>query len=132
VQAVRSDIKLMHRPCWVLAADDPAALASFYGTLCGIDPGSGDGVRVLQLPGAGSLMLYRPSRQRPQPAQHGRLALCLRVERLEAAQDQALGLGAAVLEPMRQEPFGREVWLTDPEGNRLLLLETIPQYTPGP
>jgi predicted enzyme related to lactoylglutathione lyase len=72
-------------------------------------------------------VLYRPSRQRPQPAQPGRLALCLRVERLEATQDQALALGAAGLEPVRQEPFGREVWLKDPEGNRLLLLETIPQ-----
>jgi hypothetical protein len=34
----------------------------------------------------------------------------------------ALALGASVQDPPRQEPFGAEAWLLDPEGNRLLLL----------
>jgi predicted enzyme related to lactoylglutathione lyase len=34
----------------------------------------------------------------------------------------ALELGASVVDPPRQEPFGAEAWLLDPEGNRLLLL----------
>jgi hypothetical protein len=34
----------------------------------------------------------------------------------------ALELGASVEDPPRQEPFGAEAWLLDPEGNRLLLL----------
>jgi len=34
----------------------------------------------------------------------------------------ALKLGASVDDSPRQEPFGAEAWLLDPEGNRLLLL----------
>jgi hypothetical protein len=34
----------------------------------------------------------------------------------------ALELGASVGDPPRQEPFGAEAWLLDPEGNRVLLL----------
>ena len=34
----------------------------------------------------------------------------------------ALELGASVGDPPRQEPFGAEAWLLDPEDNRLLLL----------
>ena len=34
----------------------------------------------------------------------------------------ALELGASVDDSPRQEPFGAEAWLLDPEGNRLLLL----------
>ena len=34
----------------------------------------------------------------------------------------ALDLGASVQDPPRQEPFGAEAWLLDPEHNRLLLL----------
>lgn len=33
-----------------------------------------------------------------------------------------LALGAVAVEPARQEPFGAEAWLADPEDNRLLLL----------
>ena len=39
------------------------------------------------------------------------------------ALEQALAQGASALEAIRQESFGREVWIEDPEGNRLLLLE---------
>jgi hypothetical protein len=34
----------------------------------------------------------------------------------------ALTVGASLAVPPRQEPFGAEAWLLDPEGNRLLLL----------
>jgi hypothetical protein len=34
----------------------------------------------------------------------------------------ALNLGASAGDPPRQESFGAEAWLLDPEGNRLLLL----------
>ena len=61
----------------VLAADDPAALAQFYGALLGVAPQPG----------------------------------------LSAAH-----LGDTSDDPPRQEPFGAEAWLLDPEGNRLLLL----------
>jgi predicted enzyme related to lactoylglutathione lyase len=41
---------------------------------------------------------------------------------LDAWISRALELGATAADPPRQEPFGAEAWLLDPEGNRLLLL----------
>jgi hypothetical protein len=81
-------------------------------------------------PAGGWLELYAPSRNRPQPRQQGRLALCLQRQAdgpgalavLQAWISTALELGASVDDPPRQEPFGAEAWLLDPEGNRLLLL----------
>ncbi len=93
----------------VLAADNPAALARFYAEL---------------------LEVYTPSRSRPQPKQPGRLALCLQRQAdgsaaLAVLNDwitAAMALGASLQDPPRQESFGAEAWLLDPEGNRLLLL----------
>jgi hypothetical protein len=116
----------------VLAADDPAQLASFYSALVQVPAEAGLSATHwrVPLPAAGHLEIYRPSRSRPLPRQSGRLALCLRrsapgadaMARLDAWIAEATGLGATAVEPPRQEPFGAEVWLLDPEGNRLLLL----------
>ena len=74
--------------------------------------------------------LYAPSKSRQQPRQQGRLALCLQRQAdgtgaLPGLHDwisKALGLCPSVQDPPRQESFGAEAWLLDPEGNRLLLL----------
>ena len=117
----------------VLAADDPAALARFYGALLHEEPlpGLSDTHWRVPWPAGGWLEVYAPSRSRPQPRQPGRLALCLQRKAdaagpfavLHAWISAALELGASVENPPRQEPFGVEAWLLDPEGNRLLLLE---------
>jgi hypothetical protein len=116
----------------VLAADQPAALARFYGALLGVElqPGLSSTHWRLPWPAGGWLEVYAPSRTRPQPRQQGRLALCLQRRAdgsgaLAALNDwttAALALGASLQDPPRQEPFGAEAWLLDPEGNRLLLL----------
>ena len=116
----------------VLAADDPAALARFYGGLLEVEPQPGLSPSHWRLPwpAGGWLEVYWPSRSRPQPRQQGRLALCLQREAdgtgtvalLNAWITTALLLGASALDPARQESFGAEAWLLDPEGNRLLLL----------
>jgi predicted enzyme related to lactoylglutathione lyase len=116
----------------VLAADDPARLARFYGTLLQTSPVAGFSASHWRLawPGGGLLELYAPSRLRPRPRGEGRLALCLSRPGGEAPPLAVLGawleeveaLGATRLEPPRQESFGAEAWLADPEGNRLLLL----------
>ena len=116
----------------VLAADDPSALAQFYGELLGVAPQPGLSSTHWRLPwpAGGLLEVYSPSRSRPQPHQQGRLALCLQrpaeatgaLAGLHAWISTALELGASVGDPPRQEPFGAEAWLLDPEGNRLLLL----------
>lgn len=116
----------------VLAADDPAALAAFYGALLQVTaaPGLGPSHWRLPWPAGGLLEIYAPSRSRPQPRQPGRLALCLQrsaegsdgLAPLIAWVDEARRLGARPLDPPRRESFGAEAWLLDPEGNRLLLL----------
>jgi hypothetical protein len=116
----------------VLAADDPAALAQFYGALLGVapQPGLTSSHWRVPWPAGGWLEVYAPSRNRPQPRQQGRLALCMQRQAdagtalavLQVWISTALDLGATAEEPPRQEPFGAEAWLLDPEGNRLLLL----------
>jgi predicted enzyme related to lactoylglutathione lyase len=112
----------------VLAADDPAALAAFYGSVLGSDPTPGSSATHwrVPLPSGPCLEIYGPSRSRPLPRQRGRLALCLQIEGaeegLKAMVQRCLELGATSQEPPRQEPFGWEAWLGDPEGNSLLLL----------
>ena len=117
----------------VLAADDPAALARFYGALLGVEPQPGLSAAHWRVPwpAGGWLELHAPAKSRPQPRQTGRLALCLQRKAestgaalavLHAWTEAAQELGASVDDPPRQEPFGAEAWLLDPEGNRLLLL----------
>jgi hypothetical protein len=75
----------------VLAADDPAALASFYGALLEVEPHPGLSASHWRVPwpAGGWLEVYRPSRSRSQPRQQGRLAFSL--------QRQANGMGALAL-----------------------------------
>lgn len=116
----------------VLAADDPTALARFYGALLHVEPQCGLSSTHWRVPwpAGGWMELYAPSRSRPQPRQSGRVALCLQrradadgpLAVLHTWISAALELGASVDDRPRQESFGAEVWLRDPEGNRLLLL----------
>jgi hypothetical protein len=116
----------------VLAADDPTALAWFYAELLEVEPQPGLSRTHWRLPwqAGGWLEVYAPSHSRPQPKQPGRLALCLQRQSEESPAvavlndwiTAALSLGASLQDPPRQESFGAEAWLLDPEGNRLLLL----------
>jgi hypothetical protein len=116
----------------VLAADDPRRLAGFYGALLETAPLEGFSPSHWRLPwpAGGHLEIFAPSRRRPRPRGEGRLALCFSRPAGEAPPLQVLAdwitavlaLGAVPVEPPRQEPFGAEAWLADPEGNRLLLL----------
>ena len=116
----------------VLAAEDPAALARFYGAVLGSEPQPGLGPQHwrVPLPGGGLLEIYAPARARPVPRGRARLGLCLRLPggaaALEACLAEARARGAQPLEPPRREPFGMEAWLLDPEGNGLLLLAPSP------
>ena len=109
----------------VLASEDPRHLAEFYGHLLNCGPSAampGQAV-TLRLPMGIALVLYRPSRKRPQAGPAGRLALCLCCSDLDGISRRAIALGARLSGPVRKETFGREQWLLDPEGNRFLVWE---------
>lgn len=120
----------------VLAADNPSALARFYADLLAVEPLQGFGASHWRVPwpAGGFLEIYAPSQSRPQARQPGRLATCLQrsvacgnnpeaaMALLQAWLTSAIGLGASLLDGPRQESFGVEAWLLDPEANRLLLL----------
>jgi hypothetical protein len=116
----------------VLAADEPAALARFYGALLDVEPlpGLSSTHWRVRWPSGGWLEVYAPSKSRPQTRQEGRLALCLQRQAegtgtlalLNIWITSALQLGASMQDQPRQEQFGTEAWLLDPEDNRLLLL----------
>ena len=111
--------------CLVLASRNPQHLADFYTDLVGGEPVTvvPGGAVTVHLPTGMDMVLYRPSRQRPPTRPSGGLALCLQCTHLEPTRQRAVALGARVLEPVREEPFGREQWLLDPEGNHVLLWE---------
>ena len=116
----------------VLAADDPATLAWFYAGLLDVQPQPGLSASHWRVawPAGGFLELYAPSRRRPQPRQQGRIAVCLQrpvrgqaaMEALQGWIERACTDGASLWEPPREESFGIEAWLLDPEGNGLLLM----------
>ena len=120
----------------VLAADNPSALARFYADLLAVEPLQGFGASHWRVPwpAGGFLENYAPSQSWPQAKQPGRLATCLQrsvaagndheaaMDLLQAWLASAIGLGASLLDGPRQEAFGVEAWLLDPEANRLLLL----------
>ena len=119
--------------CLTLASDNPQRLARFYTALVGgqsaaVGPAVPGGAVTVRLPTGMDVVLYRPSRQHPQPRRNARqnsgLAFCLRCTHLERARQRAMELGARVVEPVREESFGREQWLLDPEGNPVLLWAT--------
>ena len=78
----------------------------FYSQVLNVPVESKGGVQQLTLSAGQQLAIYQPSKQRPQPAQHGRLALCLPSANLERSLEQALAQGASALEAIRQESFG--------------------------
>ena len=117
---------------WVLAAHDPEHVAGFYAALFGVEQRQGFSAshRCLELDGALRLEIYRPSSRRPFPSRGRCLAPCLRLPPNPQPLDQLmqhlpawLALGATVVEPARLEPFGAEVWLADPEGNPVLVVQ---------
>ena len=86
---------------------------------------------IVPLPAQGTLQIYTPSRGRPWPAIGSALAPCLQrrvqtdpLQELQAWHQHVIDLGGRSSEEPRQESFGAECWLEDPEGQRFLLLVT--------
>lgn len=123
------------RCCLVLDSEDPQHLAGFYIGLFSGEPRPvvPEGAITIHLPMGMDMVFYRRSHQGLQPQQSRGLALCLRCVNLDCIRQRATDLGARMLEPIHEKSFGREQWLLDPEGNRVLLWEdpTDPMVHPA-
>ena len=97
----------MNTPFWVLASEAPAGLARFYSQLLQVPVDIKGSIHQLTLSSGNQLAIYQPSKQRPQPAQHGRLALCLPCTDLERSLEQVrsgvIGLGPTPAAPIHLE-----------------------------
>lgn len=118
---------------WVLAARDSHKLATFYAGLfqTEVHAGLAEHHWIVPLPEGGSLQIYTPSSRRRWPTSGSVLAPCLQrvtshspLDELRAWRAEVIAMGGSSPEDPRQESFGAECWLTDPEGQRFLLLVT--------
>lgn len=115
----------------MLASTHPEKLAHFYADAfyARYEPGlDGFHWRVLREPSL-ELDIYRPSQWHKFGTRSRIFAPCLRFTPsdrpdvvLHCQLDRLLGHGAFLVEPASQESFGTEAWITDPEGNPILLV----------
>ena len=107
----------------LLRPSDPARSRAFYRDTLGLavyrefgpreDPG------VVFFLGTGLLELSGRSAERP----HG-LALWLQVRDVAAEHVRLAAAGVAILQEPRREPWGlREMWIEDPDGVRIVVVE---------
>ena len=71
-----------------------------------------------------------PARDAGEPAPDvGGLRLWLQVRDLDAAHRELAGAGVPVLREPREEPWGlHEMWIADPDGTRLVLVQIPPGH----
>lgn len=108
----------------LLRSADPARSRRFYRDVLGLavyrefgDPAEPAQVFFL---GGGFLEVSGDAESDPV----GNLSLWLQVRDVDAEHERLAGLGADVVRPPRTEPWGlREMWLRDPDGVRIVLVE---------
>ncbi|MBK3578653.1 VOC family protein [Streptomyces sp. MBT65] len=120
----------------LLRPTDPDRSRAFYGEQLGLpvyrEFGTGPERGTVYFLGGGFLEVSGHSATPPSPAVH----LWLQVPDAEAAHDELLAKGVEIVRPPLKEPWGLvEMWLTDPDGTRIVLVE-VPadhplRYRPG-
>ena len=116
---------------FVIASKRPKALAEFYSNVSqinfiqGIDPDH----YLLSIKDVFLLQIYRPSLSRPWPNKGRSMSICFQkrpaLEPMPVLEEWSYYLikkGGTVSEKLRNEPYGAETWVTDPEGNDFLIL----------
>jgi catechol 2,3-dioxygenase-like lactoylglutathione lyase family enzyme len=112
----------------LLRPSDPARSRRFYRDVLGLavyrefgDPADPSLVFFL---GGGFLELSAAAGDAPE-----HVALWWQVRDVDAEHQRLAGLGVTVLRPPRTEPWGlREMWLRDPDGVRIVLVEVPEQH----
>ncbi|MDX2676591.1 MULTISPECIES: VOC family protein [Streptomyces] len=120
----------------LLRPTDPERSRAFYGEQLGLavyrEFGTGSERGVVYFLGGGFLELSGRSQTPPDPA----VRLWLQVPDLAAAHDELRTKGVDVVRPPVKEPWGLlEMWITDPDGTPIVLVEVPPdhpiRYRPG-
>jgi predicted enzyme related to lactoylglutathione lyase len=120
----------------LLRPADPERSRDFYGRRLGLavyrEFGTGPERGTVYFLGGGFLELSGRSGTPPSPA----VALWLQVEDIAEAHEELRAKGVAIVRPPVREPWGlTEMWITDPDGTRIVLVE-VPadhplRYRPG-
>ncbi|KMO95145.1 VOC family protein [Streptomyces roseus] len=114
----------------LLTPTDPARSRAFYGATLGLavyrEFGTGPERGTVYFLGGGFLEVSGRAETPPAPG----LRLWLQVADAQAAYEELLERGAEVLRPPRREPWGLiEMWLADPDGVRVAVVE-VPEDHP--
>ncbi|MBO1330208.1 VOC family protein [Streptomyces sp. VRA16 Mangrove soil] len=115
---------------------DPERSRAFYGDALGLavyrEFGTGPERGTVYFLGGGFLEVSGRARQRPSP----HLELWMQVADVRAAHGELVAAGVEVLREPVREPWGLvEMWIADPDGHRIVLVE-VPEdhpirYRPG-
>ncbi|MFZ4516198.1 MAG: VOC family protein [Acidimicrobiia bacterium] len=110
----------------VIDCEDPARLAGFWSSLVGgeIDArsASADWVALVDVAGLGYLGFQRVLEPK---SVKNRLHLDHIVDKLDAAVEHAVELGASTIGPECEEPTNRFQVMHDPEGNEFCLVQLL-------
>jgi predicted enzyme related to lactoylglutathione lyase len=120
----------------LLRPTDPDRSRAFYGERLGLavhrEFGTGPERGTVYFLGGGFLEVSGRAEAPPSPA----LALWLQVEDAAAAEAELRAKGVEIVRPPVKEPWGLvEMWIADPDGTRIVLVE-VPadhplRYRPG-
>ncbi|MDO0928967.1 VOC family protein [Streptomyces sp. TG1A-8] len=120
----------------LLRPTDPERSRVFYGEQLGLavyrEFGTGPERGTVYFLGGGFLEVSGRSPVPPSPA----VRLWLQVEDVAAAHAELDARGVEIVRPPVKEPWGLvEMWITDPDGTRIVLVEIPPdhplRYRPG-
>ena len=114
----------------LLRPTDPERSRVFYGEQLGLavyrEFGTGPERGTVYFLGGGFLEVSGRSETPPSPA----VRLWMQVPDVTAAHEELVAKGVGIVRPPVQEPWGLiEMWIADPDGNRLVLVQ-IPEDHP--
>ncbi|MEN3585871.1 MULTISPECIES: VOC family protein [unclassified Streptomyces] len=120
----------------LLRPSDPDRSREFYGERLGLavhrEFGTGVERGTVYFLGGGFLEVSGRAERPPSPGP----CLWLQVEDVSAARDELIARGVEIVRPPVREPWGLvEMWITDPDGVRIVVVE-VPadhplRYRPG-
>lgn len=122
-------MKLGCNTAFVAIADlDGSTLRAFYQALLGVSPAIDQPGHYteFQLPGL-RIGLFKPkdnNKAEFADSSKGSLSICLEVDHLETAIAHLNALGYPPTTPIQTASHGREIYIYDPQGNRLILHES--------